>query len=83
MNNRSSNAAVDKNICELPMHIGEGWQYLNLNIDDILMRCFGTNIKLCKEVVINGSCRISKVFFQEQLYSDVELPPFLRVIRED
>lgn len=35
----------------------------------------------CKNITISGSCRINKVYFQSKNYSDIELPPFLRVIQ--
>jgi len=80
--NKRSTAVIDGDIAHLPLEVGDGWQYINMNFDDMSFRCFGTEPKMVKEICINGSCRVAKIFFQEECYADVELPPFLRVINE-
>lgn len=81
--NKRSTAVIDGDIANLPLEIGEGWRYVNINLNDFSSRCFGTDCKQVKEICINGSCRVSKIFFQEECYADVELPNFLRVISTD
>jgi hypothetical protein len=81
--NKRSTAVIDGDVANLPLEIGEGWQYINLNIADMSSRCFGTEPRSVKEICINGSCRVAKIFFQEECYADVELPPFLRVVNDE
>ena len=82
--NKRSVVMVDKNKCYLPLDIGEGWQYLTIDFERICINAFGTHYVKCTECTVQGSCRLSKLFFQKQEYADVELPEFLRVcINED
>jgi hypothetical protein len=78
--NKRSIVTVDQDKCSLPIGIGmEGWQYLNLDFERICKNAFGTHYKSCLSVTVHGSCRLSKLFFQQREYADVELPEFLRV----
>ena len=77
--NKRSIASIDKSVADLPLEIGEGWQHLCVDLDDLLFRCFGSNLRLCSTVTVHGSTRISKMFFQEKCYADIQLPVFLRV----
>ena len=81
--NKRSVVTVDKNACNLPIEIGEGWQYLTLDFERICANAFGTHYVSCTECTVNGSCRLSKLFFQKNEYADVELPEFLRVCVEE
>lgn len=80
LSNRRSTAVIEPQRCDLPLDIGDGWQYLCLDLNDLLHRSYGTSLRVCREIVVCGSCRVSKIFFQDDLYADIELPPFLRVI---
>ena len=82
--NKRSLVIVDKNECNLPLELGEGWQYLSLDFQRICNNAFGSNYVGCTEITVHGSCRLSKLFFQSEEYADVELPEFLRVcVREN
>ena len=78
--NRRSTIFMHNNECEMPLVMGLGWQYINLDLPDILKRAFGTDFISCRAIEISGTCRFSKIFFQQKEYADIELPPFLRVI---
>lgn len=82
LSNRKSTIMILDSICRVPMEIGEGWQRICINLDDMLTRSFGSKLVLCSGVTFGGSCRLAKVFFQTQDYSDPQLPPFLRVADE-
>jgi len=64
-----------------PIVIGSGWQYVNVDLDDILLNSFGTHFLCATQVTISGSARVSKLFFQDEEYSDAELPPYLRLVQ--
>lgn len=82
LSNRKSTIMILESTCRVPMEIGEGWQRICINLDDMLTRSFGSKLVLCSSVTFGGSCRLAKVFFQTQDYSDPQLPPFLRVADE-
>jgi Protein of unknown function (DUF667) len=81
MSSRRSIVSVDKDIAQLPLQVSSarGWQRICLDFDHLLIHAFGTSFISCLELSIIGSCRVSTIFFQSQLYSDIELPEFLRV----
>jgi hypothetical protein len=78
--NRASFITADRKTCKVPLVIEEGWQYLCLDLEDMLANAFAASHAVCKEVMVFGSCRLSKLYFQSKLYSDVELPTYLRTI---
>ena len=79
ISNKRSVIAVDKDMCKLPLEVGPGWQRVCVDLNNLVLKAFGSSFVICSSVVINGSCRISKLFFQKEDYSDIELPSFLRV----
>ena len=81
ISSKKSSILVEKKSCKLPMEIGEGWQRICFDIGDIVNRAFGARFESCLEVTISGGCKFSKIFFQNEQYSDPELPPFLRVAK--
>lgn len=80
LSNRRSTVIVDKNNVKIPLNVGAGWQRMCIDLNDIVMRCFGTNFVSCSDVCIGGGPRLAKLFFQGHPYCDPQLPPFLRVM---
>jgi len=78
-NTKRSIVTVDKTVANLPVVIGEGWQYLQLDFHKIAASAFGCNYSACTEITVHGSCRLSKVFFTKTELADAELPAYLRV----
>ena len=83
LSNKTSFITIDKNVCTMPFQCGEGWQYSCIDLEDIMANAFTASFYHCREVIITGTCRIGKFFFQSKKYSDIELPLFLRVVTED
>jgi len=81
MSNRRSNVHIDENRVYMPLHLGPGWQYINVDVAKLIMNAFGTDYISTFEVTISGSTKISKLFMQEMEYSDAELPDYLRLIQ--
>jgi hypothetical protein len=77
--NKRSVVTADPHSVEIPLKVGEGWQYLTLDLQNTCINAFGTNYASCTEVAVHGSCRLGKLFFQQSKYADVQLPTFLRV----
>jgi hypothetical protein len=83
LTNKRTTIQVKDNSCHLPIELGLGWQYFNLDLDDLMRRSFGTNYSHILEIIVFGSTRIGKIYLQDREYSDAELPTFLRLIAPD
>jgi hypothetical protein len=77
--NARSLARIEQDYCQVPLCFGkeEGWRYMCLDLHEITTKAFGTKHVVSLQVRISGSCRLLRVFFQDELYSDAELPPHL------
>ena len=80
MSNRRTTVHLQDNVVQLPMELGLGWQYMNIDLRDITTKCFGTEFVVITNIMIYGSTRIGKIYFQEKPYSDLELPHFMRLL---
>jgi hypothetical protein len=82
MTTKTSSVIVENNnYCKLPLVVGEGWQRLCFNLNDILNKAFGVKYRRCQEFTVFGSCRIACIYFEANDYADPQLPNFLRVGR--
>lgn len=82
--NNTSFVAVDKlGVCNIPMEVDIGWQYICIDLEDTLANACGSTFAICKEVTIHGSCRLHKIYFSSQRYADCELPPYLRLVNSE
>lgn len=80
MTTKTSSVIIENaDYCKIPLVIGEGWQRLCINLNDILKIAFNVKYRSCQEVTVFGSCRIACIFFQAKDYADPALPKFLRV----
>ena len=64
----------------IPLKLCKGWNYLNLDLRQLLESATGLEYQHCNSVTITGSCRLWKVFLQEREYADAELPGELQVL---
>jgi hypothetical protein len=78
--NKISFVTIDEDVCKMPLQIQSGWEYACLDLEDIMVNAFGATYSKCLMVEVTGSCRLAKVFFQSRMYSDIELPNFLKVV---
>ena len=83
ISNRRTTIHIHGNQCAVPMELGLGWQYVNIDLNDIMMRCFGTSVEYVSAIIIHGSTRVGKIYFQDKNYSDAELPKLLRILRPE
>lgn len=77
-NNRST-VLISRNEVKMPLVVKEGWQFIGIDLEDILRRTFGVGYRSCSQLIVSGSCRIWRIYFQEKEYADCQLPYFLRV----
>jgi hypothetical protein len=80
LSNKRSTVCIENGNCKTPLEIGDGWQRICLDLDDIMHRAFGVKFSTCTEITVCGSCRLSKLYFQNKEYADAQLPKFLRVL---
>lgn len=80
LSSRRSIATVDSGKAELPLVMGDAWQLVHIDLEDLTFRAYGTRYLSAVQVKVGGSCRIGKAFFADQVYPDPALPPFLRVV---
>lgn len=78
--NRRSNISIIDNTCQVPMEMGDGWQRICMNMDDMVSRAFGSKYLSCTSLIFGGNCRLARVFFQGEDYADPQLPSYLRVV---
>jgi hypothetical protein len=80
MSNRRTTVHLQNSVCQLPMEMGTGWQHLSIDLRAITAKCFGTDFIFLTNIMVYGSTRIGKIYFQDREYSDLELPHFLRLL---
>ena len=80
MSNRRTTVHLQNNTCQLPLEVGLGWQYLNIDLPSITAKCFGTEFVHITNIMVYGSTRIGKIYFQDREYADLELPLFMRLL---
>jgi len=61
-------------ICTMPLRLEEGWNQVQLNLNDLTKRAYGTNYAETLNVQIHANCRIRRVYFSDRLHSEDELP---------
>ena len=80
VSNTISIARVQALTCQLPFKLGHGWRYVVMDLHDLTQRCFGTTFLTTVQIRVYASCRLYKMFLQDKMYSDAELPSHLRLL---
>merc|ERR1711964_885753 len=70
---------LKENKCRLPMKLDRGWNYLNIDLENVVSKAFGASYEHTRTITIKAQCRIWRVYFQNREYADVELPKLLRM----
>jgi len=53
----------------------QGWNQIQFNLSDFTRRAYGTNYVETLRVQIHANCRIRRIYFSDQLYSEDQIPP--------
>ena len=80
MSNRRSIVKVEGHLCELPVVLGKGWQYVAVDLADVTRKAFGAEYYAAIQVRVAASCKLFRLYFAGREYSDIELPAHLRVL---
>lgn len=81
LSSKKSIVSVSGSRVEVPILLGEGWQLVKVDLEDLVFKAFGTAYLKTVHITINSACRLSKLFMADQVYSDAQLPPHLRVLK--
>jgi len=79
LGNHRSMATLTKNAVSMPMELGPDWQYLFIDLEDLVRRAFGTTYLTTCQVRVWGHCRLYRAYFADRPYADAALPPHLRL----
>lgn len=60
-------------ICNLPLGLNPGWNQLHFNLPDFTKRTYGTAYIETIRVQIHANCRLRRIYFTDQIYSNDEL----------
>ena len=83
VSNGRSITTISNDLCELPLHLGDHWQFVKLDLEDLTHCAFGTRYLSISQIKLFSSCRVGVMFLADKIYADAELPPFLRVLKTD
>lgn len=85
--NARSLARVEMTSCQLPLALGNtdskksstqaAWRYVCLDLQTFTSQAFGTKHVTTTQIRIGGNCRLLRLFFQDELYEDSDLPEHL------
>eukprot|EP01104_Vermistella_antarctica_P006067 TRINITY_DN167_c0_g1_i1.p1 TRINITY_DN167_c0_g1~~TRINITY_DN167_c0_g1_i1.p1 ORF type:complete len:197 (-),score=43.24 TRINITY_DN167_c0_g1_i1:112-702(-) len=73
--NYQAETRVKPYICTMPLKLDEGWNYIQIDIADLMKKAYGAQYEETLRLTIHANCRIRRVFFSDRLYPEDELPP--------
>lgn len=79
LTNKKSKIVIYEKDCTIPMKIGNSWQYICIDMADMMRRAFGLEFNRCTQVSLQGMSKLSSVYLHDKEYADVQLPPHLQV----
>lgn len=84
ISNATSIARIQTNRCVLPLEgtveQDAGWKYIPVNLEKVLHAAYGTKYLSCRQIRVKAMCRLYKIYFQDQAFSEAELPHYLKVV---
>jgi len=63
----------------MPLKLVDGWNRLQVDLNDFLKRIYGTSYKETVSIEIHANCRLRRVYFTDMSYPEAELPPEFRL----
>lgn len=72
--NRQSVARVHPKTCSLPLSLTTGWNYVCIDVADLVSRSFGARHAKTIGLRVRARCCLWRVFFQARPLSYAELP---------
>lgn len=67
----------------MPLEMDNGWNEIVFNLEEYTEKAFGSKFVHCERVQINANCRLARVYFNDSVKSEDEIPAeyklFMRV----
>lgn len=84
LTNARSLAKVEEQSCQLPIVFGNkpGWRYLCIDLQHLTKHAFGTKHVTTTNIKLSGTCRLLRMYFQDEQYGDNDLPSYLTFLGE-
>jgi len=73
--NRQTTTRIKPTCSYIPLRMEDGWNMMQINLQDVVYKTFGTNFKECIRVQINANCRIRRLGFSESAAVQGEQDP--------
>lgn len=72
--NFQSKTKINTFSVQMPLILSDGWNRLQINLDDFTRRAFSTNYIETVCVRVNANCRLRRIYFTDRLYHEHEIP---------
>ncbi|KAL7676418.1 hypothetical protein ACOME3_002671 [Neoechinorhynchus agilis] len=66
-------------ICTMPLLMDEGWNQVQMDLNDLCRRAYNTTYKETKSVMVHANCRLRRAFFAERICAEDEFPTEFRL----
>ena len=60
--------------CVMPMRLDDGWNEIELDLQDLTKKAYGTNYVSTTKIDIHANCRIRRVYFADKHYDEESIP---------
>ncbi|KAF4037235.1 hypothetical protein GN244_ATG10676 [Phytophthora infestans] len=74
-------SAVHSQLALLPLHLDSGWNQLHLDLGELSRTCYNARYAHAISVQLHASCRVRRIYFAEQMFSEAQLPAEFRLFR--
>lgn len=78
--NRHSVIRVKANLCRVPLQLVNGWNQVQVNLSDVLNKAYGTSLQEVRRVVFHANCRLRRILFMSEPFSESQLPLESRIV---
>lgn len=74
-------SVVHPQIALLPLHLDCGWNQLQLDLAELMHTCYNARYAHAIRVQLHASCRVRRIYFAEQMFSEAQLPVEFRLFK--
>lgn len=74
-------SAVHSQIALLPLRLDSGWNQLQLDLMELMHTCYNARYAHTISVQLHASCRVRRVYFADQMFSEAQLPAEFRLFK--
>ncbi|XP_024086410.1 cilia- and flagella-associated protein 20-like isoform X2 [Cimex lectularius] len=67
----------------LAMELTPEWNQLELNLQHLTNKLYGTKFQECTRIHIHPNCRLRRIYFSDKHYDECELPDLFKLFRSE